>query len=160
MIYNFRTMDVEHLDLNNISDKNPLKLVFKISKMLLDIGANDNEIFLAKVELFDKLVNYTKVKTMNQRKALTYFLEYLFLIQDDNILKKFKDIKGNMGGVANMSIDEIREKYLKEEGKEEGIKEGEKKKAIEIAQSLLDVLDVETIALKTGLSIDEINKLK
>ncbi|WP_332524968.1 hypothetical protein [Terrisporobacter sp.] len=41
--------------------------------------------------------------------------------------------------------------------KEEGIKEGEKKKAIEIAKSLLDV---DTIALKTGLSIDEINKLK
>lgn len=41
--------------------------------------------------------------------------------------------------------------------KEGGIKEGEKKKAIEIAKSLLDV---DTIALKTGLSIDEINKLK
>ena len=36
----------------------------------------------------------------------------------------------------------------------------EKNKAIEIAKSLLDVLDVETISLKTGLSIDEINKLK
>ncbi|MEG1410643.1 MAG: hypothetical protein RSD36_12460 [Terrisporobacter sp.] len=41
--------------------------------------------------------------------------------------------------------------------KEGGIKEGEKKKAIEIAKSLLDV---DTIALKIGLSIDEINKLK
>ncbi len=29
--------------------------------------------------------------------------------------------------------------------------------AIEIAKSLLDVLDVETISLKTGLSVDEIN---
>ena len=59
-----------------------------------------------------------------------------------------------------MGIDEIREKYLKEEGKEEGLKEGEKKKALEIAKSLLDVLDVETISLKTGLSVEEINKLK
>ena len=45
-------------------------------------------------------------------------------------------------------------------GIEKGIAEGEKNKAIEIAKSLLDVLDIETIALKTGLSIDEINKLK
>ncbi|MGL5330726.1 MAG: Rpn family recombination-promoting nuclease/putative transposase, partial [Peptostreptococcaceae bacterium] len=131
LIYNFRTMDVENLDLNNISDENPLKLVFKIAKKLLDIGANDNEIFLAKVELFNELINYNKVKTTDQRKALTYFLEYLFLIQDDSLLKKFKDIKENTGGVINMGIDEIREKYLKEEG--------EKKKAIEIAKSLLDV---------------------
>ncbi|MEG1411651.1 MAG: hypothetical protein RSD36_17590 [Terrisporobacter sp.] len=36
-------------------------------------------------------------------------------------------------------------------------KEGEKKKAIEIAKSLLDV---EIIALKTGLSIEETNNLK
>ena len=34
------------------------------------------------------------------------------------------------------------------------------KKVKEIAKSLLDVLDVQTISLKTGLSVDEINKLK
>ena len=45
-------------------------------------------------------------------------------------------------------------------GIQKGIEQGEKNKAIEIAKSLLDVLDVETIALKTGLSIDEINELK
>ncbi len=37
--------------------------------------------------------------------------------------------------------------------------EGEKRKAIEIAISLLDVLDNETIALKTGLSIQEVADL-
>ena len=45
-------------------------------------------------------------------------------------------------------------------GIQKGIQEGEKKKAIEIAKSLLDVLDVQTISLKTGLSVDEITKLK
>lgn len=47
-----------------------------------------------------------------------------------------------------------------QEGMQKGIEEGEKNKAIEIAKSLLDVLDLETIALKTGLSKDEINSLK
>ncbi len=37
---------------------------------------------------------------------------------------------------------------------------GAKKKAIEIAKSLLDILDIETISLKTGLTINEIEKLK
>nr|WP_296107686.1 hypothetical protein [uncultured Terrisporobacter sp.] len=156
LVYNFRTIDVETLDLSSINDDNPLKLVFKIAKRLLEIGADDNEIYLAKVALFNELVKYNKVKTMDQRKALTYFLEYLFLIQDEDLFKKFKEIKESSGGVSNMGIDEIREKYLKEEG----LKEGEKKKALEIAKSLLDVLDVETISLKTGLSVEEINKLK
>ena len=48
------------------------------------------------------------------------------------------------------------EETLKKEGREEGIKEGK----LEIARQLLDVLDLETIAQKTGLSIEEIKKLK
>ena len=66
-------------------------------------------------------------------------------------------------------IYEMRAKTLKDKisalneaerkGIEKGKKEGEKSKAIEIAKSLLDVLDIETISLKTGLSIDEIKRL-
>lgn len=99
-----------------------------------------------------KLVSYNKVKTMDQRKALTYFLEYLFLIQDDSLSEKFKEIKDSVGGVIKMSIDEIREKYLEEKGKEESKKE--------IAIKLLDILDDETIAEKTGLDIKEVKRLR
>jgi len=45
-------------------------------------------------------------------------------------------------------------------GIEQGIEQGEKKKARAIAQSLLDVLDVETISAKTGLSAAEVMALK
>lgn len=41
-------------------------------------------------------------------------------------------------------------------GKEEGIKEGKK----EVARALLDVLDDETIALKTGLTTTEVKTLR
>lgn len=47
-------------------------------------------------------------------------------------------------------------KSLIEEGKEEGKKE----KAIEIARELLDILSIEMIARKTGLTIEEVKKLK
>lgn len=40
------------------------------------------------------------------------------------------------------------------------MKEGEVRKAIEIAKNLLDVLDNETIATKTGLTINEIQNLR
>ena len=60
------------------------------------------------------------------------------------------------------ALENSREKGRKE-GKEEGLKEGEVKGELKakkkLAKSLLDVLDIETISKKTGLSIEEIRKL-
>ena len=47
-----------------------------------------------------------------------------------------------------------------EQGREEGKEEGERNKAIEIAKNLLDVLNDETISLKTGLTIEKIKQLR
>ena len=44
--------------------------------------------------------------------------------------------------------------------KQEGKKEGKLEAKLEIARQLLDVLDVETIAQKTGLSLAEIEALR
>jgi len=44
-------------------------------------------------------------------------------------------------------------------GTELGIEQGGKQRAIEIAANLIDVLDPETIALKTGLSIEEVKAI-
>lgn len=38
--------------------------------------------------------------------------------------------------------------------------QAKKEKAIEIAKNLLDILDNKTIALKVGLSIEEVKKLR
>lgn len=46
------------------------------------------------------------------------------------------------------------------EGKEEGRREGEKNKAVEIAKNLLDILDDETISIKTGLTLAEVRELR
>lgn len=75
--------------------------------------------------------------------------------------------------VANNAfmIQEMKEKELEKgmkkgmkkglaEGREEGREEGEKIKAIEIARNLLDILDNETIALKTGLAVAEVEELR
>ncbi|MBN1077517.1 Rpn family recombination-promoting nuclease/putative transposase [Clostridium botulinum] len=172
LVYNFRTIDVEKIELENISDDNPLKLVFKIAKTLLVTKPKDEDIYKAKIQLAEELVEYNKVKNEEQIKALADFLEYLFLIEDRELKQKFEEYKRERGGAVRMTVDQIRQKYYEQKGKEigieegiqkgieKGIQEGEYKKAIEVARNLLDVLDDETIALKTGLNIDEIKKLR
>ena len=67
-------------------------------------------------------------------------------------------------------IYEMRSKILKDKvsalneaerkGIEQGIKKGIMQRTIELSKNLLDVIDNETIALKTGLTIEEINELR
>ena len=47
-----------------------------------------------------------------------------------------------------------------EQGIEQGMVKGEKQKAMEIAKNLIDILDTETIAKNTGLSIAEVEKIE
>ena len=44
--------------------------------------------------------------------------------------------------------------------KHDGIEQGIEKRNIEIAKNLLDILDNETIFLKTGLQVEEIENLR
>jgi predicted transposase/invertase (TIGR01784 family) len=48
----------------------------------------------------------------------------------------------------------------RQEGLEEGRQEGMREKALEIARQLLDVLDNQTISQKTGLSLEDIQRLR
>ena len=47
-----------------------------------------------------------------------------------------------------------------QQGLEQGLEQGKLKERINIAKNLLDVLDNETIALKTGLTVEEIQELR
>lgn len=73
--------------------------------------------------------------------------------------------------LSNLSREELdiferKQRFLQDsrnsvlKGIEQGIRQGEQQKAEAIAQALLDVLDVETISQKTGLSVDEILALR
>ena len=169
LTYNFRTIDVEKLDLEKISYNNPLKLVFKMAKTLLNTSSADIDIYNAKIELAEELIEYDKVKNQEQVKALADFLEYLFLIQDENLENKFKEYKKERGGAVKMTVDQIREKYYslkakedgKIEGRIEGIKEGEYNKAVENAKNFLNLgISPEIVAQGTELSLEEVNKIK
>ena len=62
-----------------------------------------------------------------------------------------------------MTLLEIKERELQKGikiGIEQGIEQGKEEEQVEIAQNLLDVLDDETIALKTGLTIEEVRRIR
>ena len=124
LTYNFRTIDVEKVELEKINDDNPLKLVFKMAKSLLETKTTDEDIYEAKIKLAEELKSYDKVKNNDQIKALVDFLEYLFLIQNSELEKRYEEYKKAIGGVFKMSIDEIRKLHYKEEGREEGREKG------------------------------------
>jgi len=78
---------------------------------------------------------------------------------------EFKNMEPDELSIAyKMGIDELRDRYglkaIYYVNTEALREQGARDKALEIAEALLDVLDVTTIALKTGLSIAEIKKLK
>lgn len=83
------------------------------------------------------------------------------IIQD--IFSLIKKDKTTPQEYARMKDEYANEQYMKEKNekaRQEGLEEGESKAKKELAKNLLDVLDIETIALKSGLSIAEVQQLR
>lgn len=106
-------------------------------------------------------------------KAWTEFLRNPESEKVRNLEMSIEEIREAKDELIRMSNDEkqreiyeMRAKILKDkvsalnEAERKGIQTGEKNKAIEIAKNLLDILDDETVATKTGLSIDVIKSLR
>ena len=128
-------------------------------------------------------IEIPKLKKINSEKDIVDVLEgWVEFLRDpeSEVVRKLemtnKEIREAKDELYRLSMDEkeralyfIREKSIRDEisalanaeekGMESGIKKGERNKAIEIAKSLLDVLDIETISIKTGLSIKEIEDI-
>ena len=128
-------------------------------------------------------IEIPKLKKINSEKDIVDVLEgWVEFLSDpeSEVVRKLemtnKEIREAKDELYRLSMDEkeralyfIREKSIRDEisalanaeekGLERGIKKGERNKAIEIAKSLLDVLDIETISIKTGLSIKEIEDI-
>ena len=70
-----------------------------------------------------------------------------------------QDQRGAITKAARESLEQGRQQGLTE-GRQEGIAEGLQQKASEIARNMLGVLDDQAIAQLTGLTLDEIDKIK
>ena len=146
---------------------------------LKEIETNEELTDLEEIHFIEIL----KLKKINSEKDIVDVLEgWVEFLRDpeSEVVRKLemtnKEIREAKDELYRLSMDEkeralyfIREKSIRDEisalanaeekGMERGIKKGERNKAIEIAKSLLDVLDIETISIKTGLSIKEIEDI-
>ena len=102
--------------------------------------------FEAQHKIFKKLAEIADSKTLTKEEQEKY----------DNSMMVMWDNYAALEHAVNKGIKEGMEK-----GMEKGMKEGEKKKSLEIAKKLLTYnTPLDIIANSTGLSIEEIKKLK
>ena len=84
---------------------------------------------------------------------------FMYEKRKESILEKVSLIESAEQKGIEKGLREGKKEGIRE-GIQKGLKEGANKKAIEIAINLLDILDDETISIKTGLEIDYIKNLR
>ncbi len=134
--------------------------------------SDDIELIFVELPRFTKEINSLE----NIKDQWIYFvqnagsLEYIPNNFDETIKQALEN-----ANEANLTKDELEAQYKRkeyisihklsllkatEDGMEKGMEKGREEGKIEIAKNLLDILDNETIALKTALSVDVIENLR
>ena len=161
------------VDFNMFNENNEVITNFKLLEKQQFINYSDDiELIFIELPKFSK----TEEELENITDQWIYFiknagsLEYIPKNIDECIVEALKSV--NEAGMSKSELESQhkRKEFIfiqkssielaKEQGIAQGIEEGEHKKAMEIAKNLLDVLDDETISLKTGLSKEEILALR
>ena len=157
------------VDFNMFNESNEVITNFKLLEKKQFINYSDDiELIFIELPKFSK----TEEELENITDQWIYFiknagsLEYIPKNMDNCIVEALKSVNE-----ASMSKNELETQHKRKEfiyiqkssielAKEQGIEQGKIQEKIEIAKNLLDVLDDETIAQKTGLSEDKIRKLR
>ena len=125
---------------------------------------------------FIEIPKLRQLKLKDEKDMLEVWVEFLRDPESEVIrsiettnqdLKKAKDKLYKLSqSKEDRELYFLREKSIRDEisalskAKEEGMQKGAKNKELEIAKNLLDVLDDNTISLKTGLSLEEVKILR
>ena len=130
-----------------------LKLNDETTKIFLNTRGVMDDVDEEMKELLSYVENSTDTYVAQTKSELVHQLH-----DRVNRIKQDKRLE-----VEYMTLYEIFKEEFEEgkrEGKREGKIEGKIEEKVEIAKNLLDVLDDETIALKTGLTIEEVQRLR
>jgi len=169
-----KTIGIHLLDFDYFKDERYIRRM-----VLKDFSTNEiykeldyEELYFIEMSKFKK--QYTELKTVLDRWIT--FMNKAYELKKDNIPKEFKEEKEIYEAIEKlekMYFDEKEREIYEGERKrkmdqneeirtaeEKGIKKGIKEEKINIAKSLLDILDEKIISEKTGLTIEEIIKLK
>jgi len=157
------------VDFNMFNESNEVITNFKLLEKKQFINYSDDiELIFIELPKFSK----TEEELENITDQWIYFiknagsLEYIPKNMDNCIVEALKSVNE-----ASMSKNELETQHKRKEfiyiqkssielAKEQGIEQGKIQEKIEIAKNLLDILDDETIALKTGLSEEQIRGLR
>ena len=153
-----------------------------ISEALMTFQPNkddDYEILTDNIRIIYLELRKYLINSYNYNDKLTKWVDFLTnpikldrnTVEDKDIEKAIKTLDYiSTNDEERLIIDKIIEgrndyysakNIAREEGREEGLKEGEKNKSIEIAKNMLkDNVDINIISKYSGLSVEEINKLK
>lgn len=170
--------------LYNGADDYPKEMVLHLSDAFIEQRENPELNLTVKVIN----INYEKSsEVLEKSKTLKDYSYFIYQVKryrrqkytlEEAIEKAIKDcvrqgmlerfLEENSSEVINMlytefNLEEAKKVWQEEaekRGEERGEKRGEKNARIEMAVSLMDVLDIETIAKKTKLSVEEIKELK
>ena len=130
-----------------------LKLNDETTKIFLNTRGVMDDVDEEMKELLSYVENSTDTYVAQTKSELVHQLH-----DRVNRIKQDKRLE-----VEYMTLLEIKERELQKGikiGIEQGIEQGKEEEKVEIAQNLLDVLDDETIALKTGLTIEEVRRIR
>ncbi|OON97065.1 MAG: hypothetical protein ATN32_05920 [Candidatus Epulonipiscium fishelsonii] len=143
------------IDLNDYNEEDLIELKNVVSTIFLLDKANSAEELLIRAE-----TAFTKIIDPQSHHAILIKNWLKAILKDDvaeEILKIFNAKKEglNMTFAIEKVLDRERQQVI-----EEGIKQGIEKGKLDITKKLLDILDNDTIALKTELPIEVIIKLR
>jgi predicted transposase/invertase (TIGR01784 family) len=154
------------------------RFVLKEKDYLIDYSIYDLDLVFVELPKFSKGLEELETLTekwiyfLKTARSLDTVPEKMGAVPE---IKKAFEI-ANQANLSREELDELekREIYIHdqrnairrakrigmEQGREEGREEGMREAKLEIAKQLLDVLDEATISQKTGLSLEEVQKLK
>ena len=148
---------------------------FHITYRLKEIETNEELTDICEIH-FIEIPKLRQLKLKDEKDMLEVWVEFLRDPESEVIrsiettnqdLKKAKDKLYKLSqSKEDRELYFLREKSIRDEisalskAKEEGMQKGAKNKELEIAKNLLDVLDDNTISLKTGLSLEEVKILR
>ena len=142
-------MELHFIELKKIKDvKRVEEVKTKLEAWLYFINQPDSELVqeLEKVEIDIKEAKAELIRLSGDRKERERYEKRRESRLNEISALSYAEEKGIQKGI--------------EKGVKQGLEQGAKQEKIEIAKNLLDVLDDETISLKTGLSLEEVEKLR
>ncbi|MFD2903734.1 Rpn family recombination-promoting nuclease/putative transposase [Sphingobacterium anhuiense] len=160
--YRFNSYKVLHQDEVALrSNKNPFSVVVLTTLLAItNKNISDDKLKDIKHDLYEQMMSRKMDKST--RQGLYNFLTYYVGFENQGTLTIFEsEIEKKLGRSSIMGTQEYLLDKAEKQGIEKGMEKGEREKAISIALEFKKMgLPVADIAKGTGLSIEEIEKLK